>query len=534
MAQKFIGLDLGSGSIRVVTLRQGLWGIEGIDSQNLELPNELPYETALRQGLQNLHTSGVLDGETVIVSIPGDEVMSRVITLPFVDPKKIAQVVPYEIEGFIPMNVEDLVIDHQILDIGEERSRVLVAAVPKKTIGMYLAWLKEAGIDPKIIGFNSLALYHAVRFLDEFQRESCLVLDLGRKKSALCAVDKRGLRMVRTLLFGEEKIENELAAKGKVDLQVARKFLRENGLKNEELNADEAVLLEATGNKLDSLIQELKTTLQVIISEGGDPITHLFVCGEGAQIPGLAAYLSQALEMPLISMEEVVTGSANRILPLKKRENIFKLFSAHQREVFITGLGLIFQEMMSGGGSWINFRQGEFLYGKEAKLVRRRLLVLGGLALIILSLGFLDLYFHFHHKETRYVTLKAELRQAYEEMFPDAITIVDEIQQTRTALEKMKKKIERFGTGEVTPLRILAALTSRMPERSQVEVYDLTIDHAKVRMEAEAASFEAIDGIKNSLQRVDEIKEVFISDARVSANQNRVKFRITLEWREGI
>jgi len=146
----------------------------------------------------------------------------------------------------------------------------------------------------------------------------------------------------------------------------------------------------------------------------------------------------------------------------------------------------------------------------------------------------LDLYFHFHNKETRYVTLKTELRQAYKEMFPDAITIVDEIQQTRIALEKMKKKIERFGTGEVTPLRILAELTSRMPERSEIEVYDLTIDHAKVRMEAEAASFEAIDGIKKSLQRVDEIKEVFISDARVSANQNRVKFRITLEWGEGI
>jgi len=404
MAQKTIGLDLGSGSIRVVTLKQGLWGIEGLDSHYLELPNELPYETALRQGLQNLLTSGVLDGEAVIVSIPGDEVMSRVITLPFVDPKKIAQVVPYEIEGFIPMNVEDLVIDHQILDIAEEKSRVLVAAVPKKTIGMYLKCLKEAGIDPKIIGFNSLALYNAVHFLDEFQKEGCLVLDLGRKKSALCVVNKGGLRMIRTLLFGEEKIENELVAKGRVDLQGARKFLRENGLKNEELNADGGVLLEAAGEKLDSLIQELKTTLQVIISEGGDPVSRIFVCGEGAQIPGLAVYLSQALELSLISMEEIVTGSVDRILPLKKRENIFKYFPSHNKEVFITGLGLIFQEMVSGGGLWINFRQGEFLYGKEAKVVRRRLLVLGGLVLIILSVGFLDLYFHFHNKETRYVT----------------------------------------------------------------------------------------------------------------------------------
>jgi hypothetical protein len=53
-------------------------------------------------------------------------------------------------------------------------------------------------------------------------------------------------------------------------------------------------------------------------------------------------------------------------------------------------------------------------------------------------------------------------------------------------------------------------------------------------MEAEAASFDSIDSIKRSFLKVKEVKEVVVSDARVSAEKDRVKFRVTLEWREGI
>jgi hypothetical protein len=98
----------------------------------------------------------------------------------------------------------------------------------------------------------------------------------------------------------------------------------------------------------------------------------------------------------------------------------------------------------------------------------------------------------------------------------------------------MKKKITKIGTGQVTPLQILAELTSRIPEEADIEVYDLSIDQSKVRMEAEAASFDSIDSIKRSFLKVKEVKEVVVSDARVSAEKDRVKFRVTLEWREGI
>ncbi len=219
---------------------------------------------------------------------------------------------------------------------------------------------------------------------------------------------------------------------------------------------------------------------------------------------------------------------------MKRKAPILSFLPREEKGLYFPAMGLVLKELLASEGSWINFRRGEFVYGKETRAFRQRLVVLGGLAGIILIVGILDLYLHFHMKDAHYQSLKSDLRHAYVSMFPESKTIVDEVQQTRTALKEMRKKIDKIGTGEITPLKIMAELTSRIPEEAEIEVYDLTIDHSKVRMEAEAATFDSIDGIKKSFLELKEVKSVVVSDARVSAKEDRVKFRVTLDWGEGI
>ena len=376
MGQKIIGLELGSGSIRAVTLRQGLWGIEGGECRTIEFENGVPPEEGIRKGLQTLVGSGLLKGETVIVSLPGDEVMTRIISLPFDDPKKIAQVVPYEIEGFLPMNVEDLVIDHQILNRREGTSEVLVSAAPKKTIERYLELLREVGIDPKIIELDSMALFNISRFFGAFYEKGNLLIDIGRRRSSLCIVKNGVLRMVRTVFFGEEQMEKVLSEKAGCEISEARARLRRFGLKNQEdvhdhLEEFSPMMEEA----LEPLVREIMTTLQFTQQQGEEIISHLFVCGEGSQIPGVPEYLAHALEMSLIPINEVGRNSSRRTFPLKKKENILGFLPHEEKGLYMPALGLVLKEVLAEEGSWINFRKGEFIYGKETQAFRRRLLI---------------------------------------------------------------------------------------------------------------------------------------------------------------
>ena len=56
----------------------------------------------------------------------------RYLSFPFSDPKKIAPVVGYELEGQIPFELDEVALDHMILETGRpaqgSETRVLVAA----------------------------------------------------------------------------------------------------------------------------------------------------------------------------------------------------------------------------------------------------------------------------------------------------------------------------------------------------------------------------------------------------------------------
>jgi type II secretory pathway component PulL len=238
--------------------------------------------------------------------------------------------------------------------------------------------------------------------------------------------------------------------------------------------------------------------------------------------------------LSLLSVQEISQPAANRSLDLKRKGNLLDFLPREEKGLYIPALGLVLKEVLGREGSCINFRRGEFIYGKGARAARRRFYTLGVVGLLILCMGLLDLYLHYYFKEARYQAFRSDLRQAFVGMFPETKTIVDEVQQANTALGEMKKRLARLGSGEVTPLKILAELTSRIPKEAQIEVQELIIDHEKVRIEAEASSFDSIDKIKMALEGFENIKEVDISDARVGADQNRVKFRINLIWREGL
>jgi hypothetical protein len=83
-------------------------------------------------------------------------------------------------------------------------------------------------------------------------------------------------------------------------------------------------------------------------------------------------------------------------------------------------------------------------------------------------------------------------------------------------------------------LEILNLLSEEIPKEITIDIYELTIDQDKVRIEAETDSFESIDRVKGGLKRGTLFKEVNISDAKVGVGQKKVKFRITIDMSEKV
>src|SRR5919109_5425755 len=133
MMKSVVGVDLGSTSLKVVELRSTWTGVEVVKAAERRLPTEngtpCPPEQ-VAQALTELLSAHAIKPVHVVSAIPAQATFVRNLTLPFRDPRKIREVLKFEIEPHIPYAVEDVIVDFaKIRNVDSGGCEVLAAAV---------------------------------------------------------------------------------------------------------------------------------------------------------------------------------------------------------------------------------------------------------------------------------------------------------------------------------------------------------------------------------------------------------------------
>lgn len=523
MSREATGIDLGSSAIKLVHCRSGIKGIEITKVLELPLPIEPASSVEALQQPSSLFSRSLSIGlqkdvrGDVTVAIPGQQVLIRILTLPATDSEKLEQMIRYEVEGHIPLPLEEVVVAHHLLSASNGRVQVLAAAVPKTLMRQQLEWLGKIGLEPKAVELEALALYNAFCHLEKDRDGIHVVMDLGASKTTLCLIEDGKLLGVRTILSGGRDLTLALKEKFGLSFDEAEQAKQQRGLEGDK---DQAHLLFSV---LGSLVNEVKRTIHLYtagrkhLPAGQAGTNHsLHLCGGGARLRGLPAYLTHqlGLEPTLLVVPSLGSGTVS------------------QGEIYAQGLGLAVKGLLRGQGSHLNFRSGEFAYAKEEAEIRGRWRFLAVAAAVVLLLAIVNGYFRYASKESRYQGLKAQVRAAFQDGFPQVKNVVDEIQQAKAAVAELNKKAAFFGSGDLTVLGVLAEISQRVPKEIRLDVQDFSVEGDKVRIEAETNSFDAVDKIKADLEQFPKFKEVTVGDAKVSADQTKVRFRISITLTE--
>jgi general secretion pathway protein L len=530
-----LGLDLGSHGFKAVLIRHGLKGTEWVKAWSApaaplpEAPptGDLPWfdpptdEKPIR-GLLN----GNPAADQVVVSVPMQACSIRRITVPFEDAKRIAQVVPFELEGLIPLPIEEMAVDYAVLDQAKGKTTVLAVAVARHYLVRLADVLGRAGLDPSRIELDVLALAQTAVEAAGSEASDRMILDFGGSRTNLCILRSDvpktlpGVGMVRTILKGGGEITSALRTRLGLSEAEAERRKCEIGLSGiEGAGSDGLETARVVREAIGPLMDEIHRTVQVYQAETQREVGTCLVCGGGARLKGLTRLLSDRLGC---SVEPLRPGRMSGPIP------------AGWDEVYATGLGLALRGTRTAGFSALtrsvhlpDFRtQVASPMERQPGRLRRRWMAFAAAAAVIL-LGAGDLTLKYHLKDRQHRHLKDELRAAFMEQFPQTSRVVDEIQQTQSAIEDLQKKMDLLGAGTMSTLSLLDELSGRMPRGVTTEIQDLVIEEGRIRMEAEVESFDAIDQIKSALASYDRLTEVTVSDAKKTADQKRVRFRLT-------
>jgi type IV pilus assembly protein PilM len=162
-----IGLDIGSGYLKIVQLKdtKGGYELELFDMQ--PLPPELIVDGSIIDSLRvvdslkELARKAKIKSKDVVISMAGhSSVIIKRVALPDMSEEELYESIKFEAEQYIPFDIEDVNLDFQILGPKEEPGQmdVILVAVKRDIINEYLSVVKEAGFNCQIVDVNSFAL----------------------------------------------------------------------------------------------------------------------------------------------------------------------------------------------------------------------------------------------------------------------------------------------------------------------------------------------------------------------------------------
>ncbi|MBI5192641.1 MAG: pilus assembly protein PilM [Nitrospirae bacterium] len=543
MARKIVGLDIGSHSIKVVTGRERFGKVEILEVYERPVNGEGVHEL-----IKSMVSDRRIRPDIVVSSIPGSSVSVHYLNIPFTDETKIGQVVPYEVEGLIPFPLDEMVIDQFILSKnngnggsgsngkGPHGSSVCVALINKNILKDHLDTLRSAHIEPGVIELEPLALYQT---LMEWHKtdDTVAVLDIGASRSNLCIVSKGKPVSLRTFNRGgnvvtytvqeslgityEEAEQRKIAAEI-LNYEVAVSREQAAGAKSED---ETETLSNAIKKGLQPIIIELNQTLHAFEIQNNNPVTILYITGGGARVGNIKNYLSNILGRD-VEYLSIPTEVAERLGGGEGRG------PENTRFISPTGIGLVLRGSRKKEASGLNFRKGEYFHRKEIKENTGKIIYLIVTVVILILLGTIDFYSMYHYRETRYEALKSDIRKAYIETFPESKNVVDEFHQMKSAVDDLRKKVVALGGGTekgMSPLELMNIMSEKIPKEIKVNIDDLLIDKSKVRLQGDTDSFENVEKIKKEFEAVPLFKKVDVADAKLGADQKKVKFRIVID-----
>jgi len=311
------GLDISDASLKIAKLEKKRGRLKLVSHgetfireglvRNGEIKNKEMLVKTIKKAISEVKGEK-LKTKYVIVSLPEEKAFMEAIQMPQIPEEDLKSAVVYEAENHIPMPIEEVCLDSQIIPAISnhlDHQDVLLVAFPKKIIEFYTECLKESGLKPIVFEIESLATSRSL-IKDEVSSYPILIIDFGATTTSFVIFSGYSVRYTFSLPFSSQKLTEDIARFLKIDLDKAEKLKTKIGLefKNSKDDKEIQCALEKTSNEL---IGEIKKHIDYYYShishehlpgkERG--IKKILLCGGGANLKGLDDFLFRELSLPV-------------------------------------------------------------------------------------------------------------------------------------------------------------------------------------------------------------------------------------------
>lgn len=299
-----LGIDIGSSSVKVVQIKKkrgravletygelALGPYAGIEvGRATNLPTEKIIE-AVRDILREAKTTTLSCG----TSLPLSSSLISFITIPPVPDKQISEVVSLEARKYIPVPLNEVLLDFSVIPREESYSTsddqtktekeghdILVVAIHNDFIGQYQQIMSGSGLAPS---FYEIEIFSSIRAVVDQGVGTSMIIDMGARTTKLYIVERGMLRSSHIINRGSQDITMALSKALSISIPEAETLKRTHGLKG---GPEYKELTEIITVNLDYMFYEANTSLLNYQRKYSKNVNKIVLTGGGALLKGLS------------------------------------------------------------------------------------------------------------------------------------------------------------------------------------------------------------------------------------------------------
>ncbi len=303
--QSVIGVDIGSSAIKIVQIKKkrgravletygelALGPYAGTEvGRSTNLPKEKLAE-ALRDILKEAKTTTMQSG----IALPLSSSLISFITIPPVEEKQLAEVISLEARKYIPVPMNEIMLDYSIipqedsptddLDVqsakstGKHPQDVLVIAIHNEYINNYQAIATAVGLQPS---FYEMELFSSVRAVVDQGIQSVVVIDMGAQATKLYIVERGILRASHIINRGSQDITLAISKALALTVVEAENLKRSFGLSG---GPEYKELTEVITVNLDYIFYESNASILNYQKKYKKNVSKIILTGGGVLLKG--------------------------------------------------------------------------------------------------------------------------------------------------------------------------------------------------------------------------------------------------------
>ena len=290
---KVLSIDITNESITIIELTVS-------QKKQTNIHNVLIFETpedAYEDGIikdadrmaaairEQLSSRGITNKNAIFV-LSSAKIVNREVVVPFVKPNKIRGIINANSSEYFPVNIEDYVVSHSVLETvvdaeNNKQIRVLAVAAPTQMVKSYYELAGLAGLHVVSVDYIGNAMLQLIK-TQTSANATTMVIQLGSESTVLNIVQGDNLLLQRTVPYGTNSVVNVIMDEKGVDATTAMTLLQNDRLITVDFDDN-----EATG-AFRYLINNIGRVMDYYASKNPEkPIDDVFLTGDGALIKGI-------------------------------------------------------------------------------------------------------------------------------------------------------------------------------------------------------------------------------------------------------